>query len=244
MSGKTKMSVAAVAVCVVLGLAVPKESLANGRVFIGARFGWGWDWGWPYSYGGFYGPPVYYAEPYGPVRLVPPHIGAVELHVHPWKATVTIDGRVYGEARDFNASYDPLWLDAGPHSLELSREGYKTLRVPLEVRPGGQYSLHYSLDEGDGIDPRSVAIPARPASSGPGRLLIHVAPPDAAVYLDGRFLGRADQLAHGPGFIAVKPGAHHVEAVRPGFETHSVDVEVHGGRPSRVLIDLQPSHDA
>jgi hypothetical protein len=205
----------------------------------GWAFGVGWGWGWPYY--GAYGAP-YYPPRYGYMQIIPRHSAAVDFHVHPWNATVTIDGHAYGRARDFNDSYDPLWLGAGEHHLELSYPGYMTLGVPLDVSSGGRYSLHYRLEEGEGVDPRSVAPDHSATPTASGRIDIEVQPPDAAVYLDGSFLGRADQLEQGRGSLRVQPGNHSVEAVRPGFRSRSVAVNVRADRPARVEIELRPNH--
>jgi len=240
--------------------------------FWGPRFSFAFGWGWPYS--GWYGP--LYPPPYGYVRTVPGNWTGIELHVHPRKAMVRVDGETVGQARDFNSDYNPLWLQPGRHVLELSHPDYMTLRVALKVKVGGYYSLRYDLVEGQGIDPRSDKVTPAPAEGpepsgggrpggGPGggsgasgsgggdagmtwyddgpehgRLQIQAGPPDAVVYLDGQFLGRADELArlHGP--IPVKQGKHRVEVVRPGYASRTVVVEVQGTEATTVRLELQP----
>jgi len=114
------------------------------------RFGWG-----VYS---SYGPAPYYGY-----AQIPPRDGApVELHVSPRKSTVIVDGTNVGQARDFNSRAYPMWLKAGTHELELSYKGYQTLRVKFEVRRGRAYRVHYELNEGQGIDPRSSRAPQSP----------------------------------------------------------------------------------
>jgi hypothetical protein len=110
-------------------------------------FYWGPEWsvglGWgPYS--GWYGPPY---PPYGYVRTIPADWGGVELHVSPRKALVKVDGEGVGQARDYNSDYQPLWLKPGKHTLELSREGYETLKTRIDVAPGRYYDMHYRLQE-------------------------------------------------------------------------------------------------
>ena len=114
------------------------------------RFGWGVY----YSYG---------PAPYYGYAQIPPRDGApVELHVSPRKSTVIVDGTNVGQARDFNSRAYPMWLKAGTHELELSYKGYQTLRVKFEVRRGRAYRVHYELNEGQGIDPRSSRAPQSP----------------------------------------------------------------------------------
>jgi hypothetical protein len=47
-------------------------------------------------------------------------------------------------------------------------------------------------------------------------LRVSVEPSDAAIYLDGKFVGEADDVA---GDLSVAEGAHTLEAVRPGYRT-------------------------
>jgi len=111
------------------------------------RFGWG-----VYS---SYGPAPYY----GYAQIPPRDAAPVELHVRPRKAAVIVDGTVVGQARDFSSQAYPMWLKAGTHQLELSYKGYQTLRVKFEVRRGRAYRVHYELNKGQGIDPRSSKAP-------------------------------------------------------------------------------------
>jgi PEGA domain len=225
------------------------------RWFWGPRLSLWFAWGWPGPWG--YGP--LYPPAYGYTRMIPGDWAAVELHVHPWKASVRIDGDTAGQARDFNSYYDPLWLKPGRHVLELSYPGYMTLRTNLRVREGAYFDLRYSLEEGEGLDPRSDQVAATPKEERApsrenergrapawydggqerGMLRIEAGPADAVVYLDGDFLGRADELdrLHGP--VPVTPGRHRVEVVRPGYDTRAVEVEVASGETRRVQVDLQ-----
>lgn len=132
--------------------AVHTRAFVFGTVYARPYF---WDpvwypgFGWGVSYA--YGPP-----PYGAYSQPPPrNAGPVELHVRPRKADVIVDGTNLGQARNFDSDAYPLWLKVGTHTLELSRPGYQTLRVKLEVRRGKAYRVHYELREGEGLDPRS-----------------------------------------------------------------------------------------
>jgi len=121
-----------------------------------------WDPFWYPRYGwGVYasnGPAPYY----GYATIPPRNAAPVELHVKPRKATVIVDGSDVGQARDFSSEAYPMWLAAGTHQLELSYKGYQTLRVKFEVKRGRAYRVHYELNEGEGVDPRSYRAPQPP----------------------------------------------------------------------------------
>jgi hypothetical protein len=143
--------------------------------------------------------------------------------------------------------------------IEFSRKGHMTLRQHIRIKPGGYVLITEQLQKGEGIDPRSTeppppvetaaeapesAPPARrpPVPSGSlarGLLRLDVAPDDAAVYLDGEFLARADELRRLHGALPVARGMHSVEVVRPGYASRKMDVEVPGADPVRIEIRLE-----
>lgn len=72
----------------------------------------------------------------------------------------------------------------------------------------------------------------------PGRLHLVVQPEDASIYLDGRFLGSARELAGLHGGLLVDPGEHTLEVVRPGFSPRQVNFEVDEGEDLDLVVEL------
>ena len=62
-----------------------------------------------------------------------------------------------------------------------------------------------------------------------GSVVLDIEPRDSSVYIDGRFVGTAEELARLPNGITVEPGEHEIQVVRPGHgpETTTFDIE-HG----------------
>jgi hypothetical protein len=71
--------------------------------------------------------------------------------------------------------------------------------------------------------------------SGGGMLRMAVRPPDAAIYLDGRFWGSG----HDVSTLRLPEGRHRVEVMRPGFRTYTHDFEVNADRPVQLSITLE-----
>lgn len=71
-----------------------------------------------------------------------------------------------------------------------------------------------------------------------GRLLLEVTPGDASVYLDGRFVGTAEEVAQGGG-LAVDAGDHTLSIVRPGRRAEERHVSTRAGEDTTLNIDLQ-----
>jgi hypothetical protein len=77
------------------------------------------------------------------------------------------------------------------------------------------------------------------APSSQGRLRFEVEPDDAAVYLDDRYVGTAEELGDLSRGLRLSPGNHVVTVVRPGYETKTVTVESKPGATIDVVIELE-----
>lgn len=71
-----------------------------------------------------------------------------------------------------------------------------------------------------------------------GRLLLSLWPPDAAIYLDGNFLGTAEEIGQLSAGLVVEPGEHQLEVVRPGYGTIRRSVSVPAGEKTEVKFEL------
>ena len=221
--------------------------------------GWGWS-----SYAWAPGPYGTYGGWYDERDAGSSERAMVELDVEPRQAAVHVDGEEIGVAREFNGSTDYLYLEPGRHEIELRAEGYKTLRLHLDARPGRSYHIEHGLVEGHGLDPRSTTrgeVRRRRARdtelrdtmwrdrSRPrvrtvprverGRLRVETEPWDAAVYLDGKFLGRGGELGRLHGGLSVPEGRHRLEVVKPGYRDVSRSIEVEAGETTEVEVTLR-----
>jgi len=70
-------------------------------------------------------------------------------------------------------------------------------------------------------------------------LTFSVTPGDAAVYVDDRFVGTAEEVGSLPSGLLLAPGKHTVTASRPGFRDQSVEVEIESGGSQKVEISLR-----
>jgi hypothetical protein len=239
-----------------------------GYPYWGAGCGWwgvgwygGW-WGWPgyayAAYGPSYGP--WYDEYYGPYNAgyvaavdapKPSGPAIVETDVTPQKASVLLDGAVVGFASDYNGRWDELSVAPGPHTVSFQLTGYRTLAIDFEASPHATYVFNDALVPGEGEDRRTIPAaaerppdrppPAAPSSNAIGRLRVTAVPGDAAVYLDGEYLGLGVELGRIHGALAVPAGSHRVEAVRPGYVSASRAIDVGETDVITVELVLQPA---
>ena len=250
-------------VLLVSGVATPTPALAGyGHPYHhhhGVSVSVGFGFGWPYGYG--YGWP-YYGWPYGGYvaapRTVYVHEGdkkdlpaTVETKIKPRKAQVVLDGEAVGKAGDYDGDWNVLFLEPGRHVIEFSAPELMTFRTVIDARAGANYRIQEQMKKGEGLDPRSSTEPApeppltRPSaptgqSQGlrSGFLWLHVSPGDATVYLDGKFLGSAEELSRLHGGIPVALGRHKVEVLMPGYQTITRSVDVDNDEPVELTIDL------
>lgn len=73
----------------------------------------------------------------------------------------------------------------------------------------------------------------------PGRLKLEIAPADASIYLDGRFLGSGQEVARLRSGLMVSPGEHTLEIVRPGFDSREIAFTIESGEETVLEIDLE-----
>ena len=70
--------------------------------------------------------------------------------------------------------------------------------------------------------------------AGRGEVVFEIDPPDASVYVDGEFLGKASQVTR----IELPSGPHRVEVVRPGYRTEETEVRVDADT-RKVVVRLE-----
>src|SRR5262245_9630401 len=125
----------------------------------GGYWGWGWSgwWGWP---GYAYYPPYYGYYGYAPDLPGPSYGPApIETDVTPGKTEVLLDGSSVGFAKDYDGRWDTLPVASGHHVIEFRKDGYRSLIVEIDARPGAHYRFDDVLVAGEGEDRRSLAPP-------------------------------------------------------------------------------------
>jgi hypothetical protein len=212
---------------------------------------WGYGyWGYPYGYG--YGYPVAYAgtPAYG--------MGALDLNVRPKDAEVYVNGQYVGIVRQYDGFPGYLWLERGTYEVAFYRPGHETAVRRFEIFTGLVLDVSIELPPGEAVLPvrrevRPAAdAPAPPPAayggsgggalvSAPARLIVEVSPPEASVYLDGRFVGTGEELAGRPEGLTAEPGPHVLEVVSPGRVPESVHLEVDAGETARLQVRLEPA---
>ncbi|MCG8461527.1 MAG: PEGA domain-containing protein, partial [Holophagales bacterium] len=90
------------------------------------------------------------------------------------------------------------------------------------------------------------APPRRPGDDGSlsgdvGRLHLEIWPADAAVYLDGHFLGTGEEVGGMSAGLVVTPGRHQLQIIRPDHLPRDLDLDIDRGERLDLVIELEPA---
>jgi serine/threonine protein kinase len=158
----------------------------------------------------------------------------VTFNVQPGDAHVLVDGRVIGEAQDWNGQHGArtyTFADPGSHVIKIRKPGLKEYRLAVEAGAvGGKTPITARLqsmvaEEVDASDLRTVRVREAVA------FRLQPPSPTAEVRVDGQLVGLARRFGGG-GFLRAKewlelsPGKHRISIVSPGFRRQDLLVEV------------------
>jgi hypothetical protein len=150
----------------------------------------------------------------------------LHFDVSPPEAKVFLDNRYLGEAHELR-NIAEITASAGRHLLEIRIDTERTF-TEVTVSPRKVTPVQWTLA------PPPVPPDAMMAEG--GRLRVQVAPPGAAIYVDGVFSTVAD-LAQPPS-LSLSPGHHRVQVVLPGYKAYSTDVIVQASGEAVVNVRL------
>jgi PEGA domain len=195
-------------------------------------------YGYPYWYPGRYPRPF---PGYFPAEGV---TGTVRLDVSETDASVYTDGYYSGIVDDFNDVFHHLTLAVGPHVIEISKPGFKTVSVRVYVQPYHTVTYRETMRPADAEEPAlgeendESAIPSdeasappanllpRPLTAPPGDVCLEATPKDAQVYIDGYYVGIVDDFGGGSERLTLTSGPHHLQLRAEGYETFDRDMSV------------------
>ena len=214
--------------------------------------------GWGY---GYYDPFWYQRYPYPPPRSrgYDHDEASARLEVTPKDAQVFIDGYYVGSVDDFDGVLQRLHVRAGEHTLEIYKEGYRTIRERVDFRRGETYRVRFTMEPlaaGEAQPPRPAPDPNAPArDERPDRMRAAPVPPRGSVRGDGGALAirvqpdGATVLVNGerweardgqePLVIHLAEGTHQVEVQKAGYRPYTAEIRVRRGETVPLNISLR-----
>ncbi|HKU25723.1 MAG TPA: PEGA domain-containing protein [Candidatus Sulfotelmatobacter sp.] len=142
-------------------------------------------------------------------------------------AGVWVDGQYVGYLDELKGDKQILLLP-GKHEFAVRQAGYKDFTEESVLEPGQVVLMKIRL-----IKDTSLPMPTQTAE-----LKISVKPGRAAVFIDNRFIGHADEfsgLGHG---LLVTPDKHRVRIALPGYQTFETEVTVRPNQKLKIETEL------
>jgi hypothetical protein len=196
----------------------------------GPWYGWyGFPW-YPVGYPWVYAPPYSIAADWS--------TSSIRLEVTPREARVYVDRYYTGTIDDFDGFFQSLTVPAGPHAIEIRKDGYRTIVLDVNLQPGQTIRYKASMEPA-GLSTATETVPAIAAAPVddpeqfipvPGYVRFDVKPKDAAVYADGFYAGLADDFSGASQLLVLAPGRHHIELRAAGYVDVEFDADIRSGQ--------------
>lgn len=178
----------------------------------------------------------------------PEGTGSLRLLVEPEKTRVFVNGNYAGLVEDYDGILQRLRLPARRQQITLRLDGHTTQHFTVDLADGETVKIEHRMVRGFG-EAASDEYAGRPvgyarleeepaqryeAFGGMVTVRLSVRPEDASVYVDGAFHGTGGATA-----VALAPGRHRIEVVRPGYRTVERDLDVAAGDTAEIDVELE-----
>ena len=142
-------------------------------------------------------------------------------------AGVWVDGTYLGYLKELKGKKKVL-LIPGEHDIAVRSSGYADFIQKVVVEPGQQHTVNVSLHMVPG-----ATIPKITSS-----LRLDIKPRRAAVFLDDRYVGHAEQFSGKSNPMLISPGKHRIKVELPGYRTFETEVNLLPDQFSEVKTTL------
>jgi hypothetical protein len=132
--------------------------------------------------------------------MAQPSNGYLKAKVDPGRAGVFVDGKYLGPASNFRIARK-YSVPAGEHEVKLLDPRYEDFVTKVEIAPGKTTVIKDTLK------------PLPPAKPPFGRLRVESSDKYAAVYVNGKFMGHADEFSNAAQGLLLNPGEYTVKVV-------------------------------
>lgn len=126
--------------------------------------------------------------------------GSLSVKAHPGRVGVFVDGKYLGPAANFRIART-YTVPAGEHEVKLVDPRYEDLTSKVTITPGKKTKLRETLKE---------LPPPKPPF---GRLRTHSSDKFAAVYVNDKYMGHADEFDNSAQGLLLNPGDYDVRIV-------------------------------
>ena len=159
--------------------------------------------------------------------------GKLKTKITPAEAAVWVDGKFVGHADRFNGPGQTLALPAGDHQIRISLVYFKDYESKVTIEANKTTVIKQQLG------PSDEKRPGPPYADAKLRCKPSV---DAAVIVNGRFIGHCDQMNGPAQALLLWVGHHEIEVRLTGYKTFKTSVDVTAamtGKKMEIPIQLE-----
>lgn len=142
-------------------------------------------------------------------------------------AGVWVDGHYVGFVGELKGSRTVRLLP-GKHEVVVRNPWYQDHVEQIVLEPGQNRVIRLSM----------VKLSAPAADASFAELKIIIVPDRAAVFMDGQFVGHANEFDHWGQGLRAAPGEHKVTVALPGYLPFQTALSLHPGQKLRIATTL------
>ncbi len=160
-----------------------------------------------------------------------PILGEVEIEAASRverNAGVWVDGQYVGYIKNLQGS-GKLVLVPGEHLLQIKLIGYEDIESSITVSPGQEMRYRVSMREADDVE-----YPDRAETA---RLRVLVEPEEAAVFIDGAYVGHVDRF-NGRRGMRLASGTYRFTIALPGYVPFETELTLNAGQNYEIKTEL------
>lgn len=141
-------------------------------------------------------------------------------------AGVWVDGQYIGHVRQLRGK-SRLTLLPGTHELVFKLVGYEDVRRTIMLEPGERYEYRLAMSTRTEL--------SFPSADETAQIVLSVAPKEAAVFVDDRYVGHVDRFGKG---LRLKAGTYRVKIALPGYQPFESEMTLRAGQRYEIKTRL------
>lgn len=143
-------------------------------------------------------------------------------------AGLWVDGQYFGYVKELKGK-GKLVLVPGEHQLLFKQVGYQDVASTIVVEPGERTLYRLRM-----LEATDLSYPDKAETA---RLRISVEPEDAAVFVNGAYVGHVDQY-NGRRGARLAPGTYKLTIALPGYQSFETELSVRTGQSYEISTKL------
>lgn len=151
-------------------------------------------------------------------------------------AGVWVDGKYAGYVREFKfRGKKRLLLPAGDHEITIKQSGYEDLTKKITLAADGFQDIDVSL-----VPNIKATFPGADRAE----LRLDIRPKNAAVFVDGMYVGHGADFGGRFHSLVVTPQKHQLKITLDGYKAYQMEIEPPPNQKTQMVITLQQGSDS